>query len=308
MLNEEIFDHYIAHTRTVAEDALTDGEEYRTAIGVIKDERVWLWVFPDLRERPDKEPAEVILEAVFPCIVGMEADTILMSGDSYTIKSTTDSMREIDGEMQPCKRDGTPWGHGDMAYAREHNTVDAQDVLDTIMVHAYDRDGSMAMCSNPYRLEDGKLIWLDEETTKMVLSPDEAAASRGTIPDNIREMFTFPTAREQMFQLAELEGTLDPDLLETARMVMSLESADTPRMTATEAAEFLREHPDIAYAHAICAVIKVALIPQRCAIALAVYEDSVVEVFRESLRDIPADVHYETFLPEEEEDTGWTAM
>lgn len=278
MINKDIFDRMVAQTKEVAERSLTEpGDALPPLVGVFKDEQVHLWVWP--------EPgAENLLKVAWPIITGMEPDFITIVHDSLRV-STTNSVTLEDGTTAPAKRDGTPWGPGEMQKAREEGTEDAQDVVDTLMVYYFDRLGQAAMVSLDYSYGESGLVWGEVLEAFDSGLGDEKVRASGYIPENIREMFTRPTVREMMIREAELEEELS-EVAWMSRFVMG----GAAMMSPAEALAYTEEHPREAYAHMVCAMLKATLIPMGVPVAVAVRDKAILEIYERSMADQPIDL------------------
>lgn len=282
MWDQENLEKYAGFVRDIAEQALADDGFLSPCIAAWKDGIPWVWVYPS------GEGRDPILNAAVPMIIGMEPDMLTIVNDTFIVKGSP--IEEDDGQKKLVKSDGSDWEQGDMGYAREHNTPDAQYVKDQIAVMTIDRTGTMSAVGMEYSLTDGKVEWGEQD---VVVEGKDTGVFAGLIPDVLRRAFAAPTVRQQMQEMADLEN--DP-IFDDVNWMAQFVMAGEPGMSGAQAMAYVAEFPDEAYAHMICAVIKGALAPQGCGVAIGVQSEEIMEVFRESLGGYGGTV----FRPDEE--------
>ena len=278
MLEQKQIDEFIDLTKESAllwlEDPKEDGERFfPPRIGVVHNDLVHIWVFPQGGGAGD------VVNALGPIIQGMEPDAVLLAQDTLRVKHDAAGLRveQIDGKPTAVKRDGTPWQRGEMQVAWKNRTEDAQDLTEAILVQYFDRVGNCVMSNLGYEIDpDGKVEWTD----RMDLMHGVDGQMMGYLPETVRELFQRPTLSQAMAGMEDLENDLS-EASELARLVMG----PTEKITATEAMAYKNAHPEEAFAHQVCAVLKAALLPQKCAVMVGSSSEEINTIYRESLTE-----------------------
>ena len=130
----------------------------------------------------------------------------------------------------PLTHTGEPWYNGYSQIARAENNPDAQYVRDALMVYAFDRLGHEIFQHYPYEVVDGKVVW--GEVVKM-----KTEIASGIYVEKIREVIAQPTLRERLVEESKTSSAL------------------------AGALEFVRSHPEEAFAHEVAGFVKGICVP-----------------------------------------------
>lgn len=233
------FDQVAAYDRDYADRTLREHGEFAPVVaGYFDPRKPWIYLFPPHMGR------DPLVFAAFTLIVGMGMDQITLLHDSYVSTSTT-------------KTDGSEWGQNEMAYAVEHNTVDAKLVSDAIIYMVFQRDGTTRAMEMPYtKRRKGrhyKIKWGESKEYA------KDAKFGGVVGDSIAEFFGRKT------------------------VTATMRGEETPE----ELREWAAEHPEAALAYQFCAVAKYALLPRGVNFALVDPHPEALATMEESLKDFP---------------------
>lgn len=93
---------------------------------------------------PNGAPEQHVAIALKGASVAIQGDYMVAFNDAYAACSAT-------------RKDGSPWGPGDMKYALEHNTEDADLVRENVSIVMATAEGWCASANLPYDRVDGQI-------------------------------------------------------------------------------------------------------------------------------------------------------
>ena len=149
---------------------------------------------------------------------GFSADTLSLTFESY--HST----------LPESPNTGKPWEPHEMQYTFEAVPENREKhwVKETITTSIHERGGAFALHSQPYVLEDGKVVWSDE--TQTISSDVEGESGGGVMFNTLQDAMTKPTIEQILSQ----ESAVNP----VTALMNSLVDDPEQRMFHTDMATY----------------------------------------------------------------------